>query len=304
MSKTIVAATVAVLSATTASGQSAPPETAPVATPPDPSVQPTPSGLTPDQERATDLSAEWRNTPGIIAPGPDGSVLFIFGQTLPTVVCAPLRACDIQLEPGETVMNVHAGDIVRWQFDGARSGPDGVISHVLVKPTVEGVETSLSIMTDRRTYYFNLKSHATEYMPRVAFRYPQTAKDVVAKLEATKPKLKPAPNAAAPRKASAPRAAAPVAGNLDFNYRIRGKQSWTPVRVYNDGRKTYIDMPRGFQNGEAPTLLVIGSGRSEQQVNYRIVGSRYVVDTVFSEAILVAGTGRSAARVKISRTRS
>ncbi len=104
MNKTIVAATLVVLSATTASGQSVPPETAPVATPPAPSVQPTLSGLTPDQERATDLSAEWRNTPGIIAPGPDGSVLFIFGQTLPTVVCASLRACDIQLEPGETVM--------------------------------------------------------------------------------------------------------------------------------------------------------------------------------------------------------
>ncbi|WP_367277376.1 TrbG/VirB9 family P-type conjugative transfer protein [uncultured Roseobacter sp.] len=114
-------------------------------------------------------------------------------------------------------------------------------------PKIPDDGQSLSIMTDRRTYYINLKSHETEYMPRVAFRYPQAAGDVAAKLEAAKPKPKPAPKAAAPRKPSAPRVAAPVAGNLDFNYRIRGRQSWTPVRVYNDGRKTYIDMPRGFQ---------------------------------------------------------
>jgi type IV secretion system protein TrbG len=262
-----------------------------------------PPELTADEARAAALSAQWRNTPGIIAPGPDGSVIFLFGQTLPTVVCAPLRACDVELEPGETVMNVHAGDIVRWQFDGARSGPDGTISHVLVKPTVVGVETSLAIMTDRRTYYLNLKSHETEYMARVAFRYPQAAGNVVAQLAATAPKPKVATKAATPKVASKPRVAAPVVNNLDFNYKISGRQSWTSVRVYNDGRKTYIEMPNGFPNGEAPTLLVIGAGRSEQQVNYRIIGNKYVVDTVFSQAVLVAGTGKLATRVKITRTK-
>lgn len=304
MNRTFVAVSLALLTATSVSAQNVPTETPVTAPAAAPQASPTPAGLTSEQERATDLSAQFRNTPGIIAPGPDGTVLFLFGQTLPTVVCAPLRACDIQLEPGETVMNVHAGDIVRWQFDGARSGPDGLISHVLVKPTVVDVETSLSIMTDRRTYYLNLKSHGTEYMSQIAFKYPQAAKDVVAKLAATKPKPKPKPKTSTQTKASSPRVAAPVGGNLDFNYRIKGRQRWTPVRVYNDGRKTYIDMPSGFQNGEAPTLLVVGPGRTERQVNYRIVGTRYVVDTVFSQAILVAGTGRSAARVNITRTKS
>ncbi len=259
----------------------------------------TPTGLTRDEARGAALSADWRGTPGIIAPGRDGSVLFVFGQTQPTIVCAPLRACDIELEPGETVMNVHAGDTVRWQFDGARSGPDGKIPHVLVKPTLGGVETSLAIMTDRRTYHLNLKAHETEYMARVAFSYPQAAQTVATKLAASAPKPAP-PKPAATRTA----AVAPRADQLNFGYKISGRATWKPERVYSDSRKTYIDMPRQFKNGEAPALFVIGPGRTRQQVNYRLIDGRYIVDALFSKAVLVAGTGIFAATITIERTGS
>ena len=35
------------------------------------------------------------------ARGEAGATVFVFGSTLPTIVCAPLFVCDLALEPGE-----------------------------------------------------------------------------------------------------------------------------------------------------------------------------------------------------------
>ena len=48
--------------------------------------------------------------------GEDGYDRFLFGATLPTVVCAPLQGCNLALQPGEIVNNVNLGDSVRWKI--------------------------------------------------------------------------------------------------------------------------------------------------------------------------------------------
>ncbi|MNP67871.1 Conjugal transfer protein [compost metagenome] len=79
------------------------------------------------------------------------------------------------------------------------------------------------------------------------------------------------------------------------------------MRVYNDGSKTIIQMPRTMGQTEAPTLLVIrkegGWFKDDEtvMVNYRVQGDRYIVDTVFDKAILIAGVGKSQDRVTIQR---
>ena len=96
-------------------------------------------------------------------------------------------------------------------------------------------------------------------------------------------------------------------GDLSFDYELSGSASWKPVRVYNDGRKTIIEMPGTMQQTEAPTLLVVrkeGGLFTDDEtvlVNYRVQGNRYIVDTVFDRAILIAGVGSSQDRVTISR---
>ncbi|MNG33350.1 Conjugal transfer protein [compost metagenome] len=58
---------------------------------------------------------------------------------------------------------------------------------------------------------------------------------------------------------------------------------------------------------EAPTLLVVrkdgGWFRDDEtvMVNYRVQGDRYIVDTVFDKAILIAGVGKSQDRITILR---
>ena len=96
-------------------------------------------------------------------------------------------------------------------------------------------------------------------------------------------------------------------GNLDFAYSVTGDTAWKPLRVYNDGQKTIIQMPSIMAQTEAPTLLLLnkeGGIFSEDEtvmVNYRLQGDRYIVDTVFDKAILIAGVGGNQSRVTITR---
>lgn len=76
-------------------------------------------------------------------------------------------------------------------------------------------------------------------------------------------------------------------GNLDFGYSISGSSPWKPVRVYNDGTKTIIQMPPKMRQTEAPSLLVL-NGDEEVIVNYRLQGDRFIVDQLFDKAMLIA----------------
>ena len=66
-------------------------------------------------------------------------------------------------------------------------------------------------------------------------------------------------------------------------------------------------MPSTMNQAEAPILLVVrkdgGFFTDEEsvQVNYRLQGNRYIVDSIFDKAILVAGVGSSQDRVTIRK---
>jgi P-type conjugative transfer protein TrbG len=216
------------------------------------------------------------------------------------VVCAVLQVCDIELEPGETVNSLHLGDTARWTAEPALTG-EGLeaVQHVVVKPLDVGLEASLILTTNRRSYHLRLRSHRTEFMPRVSFSYPDHS-------EAQWAAFRPPPGTdRAARNASG---TDEYLGNLSFDYTLSGDSpAWKPARVYNDGVKTVIEMPRAMVQTEAPTLLVIrkdGGWFSDPEtvlVNYRLQGNRYIVDTLFDKAMLIAGAGPSQDKVIISR---
>ncbi len=228
--------------------------------------------------------------------GQDGSIEYLFGAEQPNVVCAVMQITDIELERGESVTSVNLGDSVRWQVQPAVSGGD--VTHILVRPKQVGLETSMVVTTDRRTYHIRLSSQRTEYMPRVKFFY---IEDALNKWQAIQT------SAAAKREAATIPETNEYLGDLDFGYTVSGRASWKPVRVYNDGVKTILEMPDTFQQKDAPTLLVVRKeGRifrkSEQVlVNYRVQNGRYIVDAVFDQAVLVAGVGGNQERVTITR---
>jgi len=258
--------------------------------------------LTPQEKAAIAIAHKWQaaSARGIKpVPGADGTIKFLFGAQQPSIVCAVLQVCDVELQAGEQVNSLHVGDTARWTVDPAitGSGPSEVL-HLIIKPMDVGLDTSLVVTTNRRTYHFRLRSHRTEFMPRVAFTYPE---DAVAKWDALKShEVKEKHERTIPQTGE-------YLGDLNFAYDVDGAAPWKPVRVYNDGVKTIIQMPSTMAQTEAPTLLVVlkdGDLFTDDEtviVNYRVQGDRYIVDTIFEKAILIAGVGSSQDRVTITK---
>lgn len=211
---------------------------------------------------------------------------FTEGEVYP-VQAAPGRITDIVLEPGEALSAtgpVAAGDTVRWVIGDSQSGAGASARvHILVKPTRPGLETNLIVNTDRRTYRIELHATQGSYMPSVAWRYPEDAV----------------------KAASVERFAAPAVavGALNFAYRISGDRTpWRPVRVFDDGRQTFIEFPPNVAQSEMPPLFIAGAdGRADELVNYRVIGQRMVLDRLFAKAELRLGAGRHPARVRLER---
>ncbi len=262
--------------------------------PPPRLVSPAVVPLTPKEREAARLAAEWKNRPDLPRRGEDGSVRFLYGATLPSVVCAPLQVCAISLQPGEVVRDVHVGDSVRWKVVPSTSGTaPAEVTNVVVKPTDAGLSTNLLLTTDRRIYTIKLVSTQAEWMPVVSFAY---ADDVQAAWATY--------NLARSRQVEA--TTLPTGqdlSKLDFGFRISGDAApWKPLRVYSDGTKTYLQFPAAMQSSEAPALVSLAHDGTEQLVNYRVIGDRYIVDKVLDRAALISGVGRDQLKVKITRT--
>lgn len=255
--------------------------------------------LTPQEKAAVAIAQKWQvaSATGMKpVAGPEGSVRFVFGAQQINVVCAVLQICDIELQPGEQVNNLNVGD-PRFTVEPSISGVGaGEVQHLIIKPLDVGLDTSLVVTTNRRTYHIRLRSHRTEFMPRVGFTYTE---DAVAKWDAIRTReVKEKQERTIPKTGE-------YLGDLNFNYEVTGSAAWKPIRVYNDGTKTILQMPTAMAQTEAPTLLVVrkdGGLFTDDEtvmVNYRVQGDRYIVDTIFDKAILIAGVGSSQDRVTI-----
>lgn len=261
--------------------------------------------LTARETHSVAISNAWQQNKSMPAPGDEGAVVFGFGTTLPTIVCAPLFVCDLQLQAGEIVNDINLGDSVRWKISPAASGVGAdKLTHVLIKPTDSGLTTNLVITTDRRVYVVKLVSEPKTWMARVSFTYPDEQRaqweNFIAAQRAEQAV------AAASQLATRTATVLPTGetiDRLDFGFDLTGdKPSWRPVRVYSDGRKTYIEFPRDMRDGEAPALVGVGPGNAPEVLNFRVKGNRYVVDQVIDRVALISGVGRHQVRVDIRRS--
>jgi type IV secretion system protein VirB9 len=201
---------------------------------------------------------------------------------------APQEVSDIALQPGESLTAISAGDTSRWVVGDTTSG-SGVTKqvHILAKPFASGLKTNLVITTDRRSYHLELQSTADTFMAAVSWNYPQD--NLV--------KTLPAANVS-----SSPTDGLPAIENLHFGYSISGDNvAWKPVRAFDDGTRVYIEFPKALAQGDAPPLFVSGPNGDHDLVNYRVRGSYYVVDQLFSQAELRLGQDHQQV-VKIKRT--
>ncbi|MBY0565977.1 MAG: P-type conjugative transfer protein TrbG [Hyphomonadaceae bacterium] len=200
------------------------------------------------------------------------------------VYAAPGYLSTILLESGEAIVTVAAGDTTRWMVEETTSGDlADPRTLLLIKPTRAGIRTNIVLATDRRTYLIEaIAVQGSAYSAQTAWRYPNR---------------------------EAEHNSGGISGvaldDLNFRYRIdvtRGRfPSWRPVRVFDDGRRTYIEFPLDISTSEAPPLF-LRDGAQVALVNYRVSGNRYVIDRLFDVAELRLGAQQQTI-VRISRER-
>ena len=253
-----------------------------------------------------DAVAEYRRTGAARTIRQSSAVVYPFGHAQPTLTCAPLRACVIELQEGERLLSVIAGDTERWLISEAYAGEGGATPLVVVKPTGHDLTTNLILATDRRLYELTLDAPPRAeadvetraeagaktnpqalYTRRIRFYYPD---EMV---------LLPRQEEIQARRAEA--ASIPVMNpdfrldNLNFDYRwMRGKGfPFDLEQVFDDGAHTYIKLPRSARHDAAPVLFVTENGE-RQILNYAVRplgdgGLYYVTDRAIRQGVLVVG---------------
>ncbi|GAM65486.1 conjugative transfer protein trbG [Vibrio ishigakensis] len=88
--------------------------------------------------------------------------------------------------------------------------------------------------------------------------------------------------------------------DLNFEYEVEGNTHFTPVRVYNNSKKTILEMPRSVETNKLPSLLVINAGQREL-INYRFRNGKFIVDGLPDHIALLLGTEDHQQTVLIKR---
>ncbi len=208
------------------------------------------------------------------------------------VYAAPLQLTDIMLQPGERMTSKPAAaDTTRWKVAASMSVESGVEQqHLLITPKRPSIYTSLVIATNLRTYHLELISYHRTYMAAVNWNYPQDSIDSY-ELEYSNTE----------RTNGQVDAAQISLKDANFAYDIKvvdGKPDWTPVRVLDNGKKTFIQFPDALAVSDAPSLYVKKYGQ-QQIVNYRPNGKYYIVDGVFPRYELRVGSKKDMDVVEI-----
>ena len=213
-----------------------------------------------------------------------------------TIHTSPRFLTTIQLRPGEKLIAKAAGDTVRWVLGETQAG-SGEAAQVIVfvKPIRPDLRTNIVLTTDQRTYLIDAISNgAATYTSVLTWNYPQEAARDLAGAQAR----------LAQQQGARVAEAIPLE-RLNFRYRIdtpKGRApAWSPLRVFDDGTKTFIEFPADLASREAPPLFLVGDKGQAELVNYRVSGVYYVVDRLVDRAELRLGQGRQSI-VRITRT--
>jgi type IV secretion system protein VirB9 len=261
-------------------------------------AEPAKPQITPATVQAVEANRQWTGAAAAPIATTDGRALYIYGSGLPTVVCAPLRLSVIELQPGEKLSGKpQIGDSTRWSVSPGEYGTGAeAVTVLIVKALALNLDTILAIATDRRMYYVRLVSKEDGYLSRIGFQYSDEDNQKWALFAADQKRQ------AETREVQAKVLPAMItAEQLNFGYSISGLAPFAPTRVYDDGTKTFLQMPPGMQHRTAPALEVLGGDGKSEMTNYRVQNNVYIVDRLFENARLVMGAGKKAQKVDIAR---
>jgi type IV secretion system protein VirB9 len=257
------------------------------------------------------LVAAWeagktQNLPPIA--GTNGEVLYAYGQSLPTLVTAPLHTSIIVLRSGMTGPKAVGLSPAYWQVEALMAGKQPELA---VTPRFAGLHANLVVTGTSPSgkamnYVIEVTSDQTRYTPMIGFYYP----DAIVRTW----KRDAAAKAAFEQKVSRQTVAVlPTidAANLDFDWKIRCAgggwfgdsdcRSIEPERVFDDGKQTFIQFRRDQgSHGGIPSVLAENAAGQNAIVNTTFRDGYIIVDGVPDRILLLAGKGSDGKVVKLS----
>jgi type IV secretion system protein VirB9 len=178
----------------------------------------------------------------------------------------------IEFEKGETIKSISMGDTQAWQTVV-------VENKLFIKPVLNFAATNMTIMTDKRTYHFELDAYDTseakedDVLFYIKFMYPEQGDKNIVMFDTAKK-----------------RNDMPDLRNLEqynFDYEFSGSDNIAPTKVFDDGEFTYLEFKDN--NSEIPAIFAVNSSGYETMINYRIVENYIVVEQLSSQFTLRSG---------------
>lgn len=174
----------------------------------------------------------------------------------------------IEFSPEEVIQTVSVGDSIAWLIDPAKD-------RLFIKPIEQDAMTNMTVITDQRTYHFELHARETENIQDndmvfvLRFVYPDD--DMAALNVGTDP---------VPDYMAEPE-------RFNFNYTIQGPDLIAPLRIFDDGEFTYFEFRD--KNADLPAFFHVDAQGNEELVNFRTRGDYIVVERVSSVFTLRRG---------------
>lgn len=234
-----------------------------------------------------------------------GEIIQKYGAGVPTLVLPPLSISSIILSKGETVVpdGVQLADPENFGIEETYGGYGRNKYPILIakSKTLDEMQTVLIVITTKRVYHIKLVSSTGEWTPKLAFSYPSEA--IVRSPQTLERLLDAGSNETTPEGT----VAEPVdsylyaAGDVQFNYTVKGDQSILPLRVFDLGHQTVIEMGPGINKVNAPALLLEDESGNEEMVNARFKNGRYILDQPIHVAYLLSGVGWDQTKVTIEK---
>lgn len=164
----------------------------------------------------------------------------------------------IEFADGEEIQTISVGNNYAWQIT-----PVG--RRLFIKPLEENISTNMTILTNKRSYQFDIESRLLSYASDeelvyvVRFFFPEgdfdTARTQIATVEAEP---------------------IPVVKPFNFNYTLSGCDSLAPLKVFDDGINTFFKFPQGHS---LPKFQVV-RGNSVVECIPRRKGEYIILNTV------------------------
>lgn len=191
------------------------------------------------------------------------------------LIVLPATGLLLALPDDERVDTMVLGDPAAFSVQA-----DPGATSLAIRALRQNARSTLSVMTSRRAYYFELE--ATE-SPLAASRVR------LVPLPALTPLDPPAPGVAVA-------SSAPV---IETTYKLSGDRSLRPVRVDDDGRRTTIEWA---EDQALPATFGIGPTGEEEVADGHMRDGVYVLDRVWSELVFRMDEDRARAKRRVGKT--